>query len=573
MKPLVQSVKQSLLWVGLFSLFINLLMLVPAFYMLQVYDRVITSGSTSTLIMLSLILVLLLSTLGALEWVRSQILVRLGTRIEVLLDERLFDISHRQALYSGGVNAGGNLLGDLAGLRRFLSGHAPFALFDAPWLPVYLFVMYLFHPLFGLVGLVTACVLLALAWINERVTGSAIAQAAQSSRGATDFVSANLRNAEAIEAMGMLGNIRSRWLAHQVAALDAHGRASRRGGGLSAFSRIFRLTVQSLVLGLGAWLVIGQQITPGLMIAGSILLGRALAPVDMVIGSWRQFVQARGEFGRLKSMLEKVPEEPARMPLPAPTGALSLENLSVAPPGTRTPVLRNVTLAVAPGELVGVIGANSSGKTTLARAVLGIWPPLAGSVRLDGAKLRDWEREALGPHVGYMPQDIELFDGTVAHNIARFGKVDPEAVVAAARLAGVHDMILRLPGGYDTPVGQGGSVLSAGQRQRIALARAFYGSPSLVVLDEPNSNLDDSGEAALLAGLSELKRLGTTVLVISHRNTILAVVDKLILLHQGNLVEAGPKEAVLKTLNQKIASMQAHRTRNQTVAAGESGDD
>jgi ATP-binding cassette subfamily C protein EexD len=568
-----RPVKRSLLWAAVFSLFINLLMLAPAFYMLQVYDRVITSGSTATLVMLSLILVLLLVALGGLEWVRSQILTRLGTRIEVLLDERLFDISFRQALYTGGTNTAGRLLSDVAGLRRFLSSNAPIALLDAPWLPVYLGVMYLFHPLFGLFGAVAAAVLLGLAWMSDRMTGQDAADSVQLSREAAESVHRNLRNAETIEAMGMLANIRGRWLRHQVAALAAHGRASRRGGSLAAVSRVLRLTVQSLVLGLGAWLVIGQQLTPGLMIAGAILLGRALAPVDQLIGSWRQLVQAREDYNRLRNMLERVPAENERMPLPAPTGALSVENLSVAAPATRNPILSDVSFAVEPGQLVGVIGASASGKTTLARAILGIWPPLAGSVRLDGAKLQDWDREALGRHVGYMPQTVELFDGSVAENIARFGELDADAVVAAARLAGVHDMILRLPKGYDTAVGQGGSVLSAGQRQRVALARAFYGAPKLVVLDEPNSNLDDSGEAALLAGLRELSRMGTTALVVSHRKTILAVVDRLVLLHQGRLVEAGPKEQVLETLNRKIASMQAHRARSRTAAPGDAGDD
>ena len=271
-------------------------------------------------------------------------------------------------------------------------------------------------------------------------------------------------------------------------------------------------------------------------------------------------------------MLDRVPEDPKRMPLPAPTGALSVEKLSVAAPATRTPILTDISFAVEPGQLVGVIGASASGKTTLARAILGIWPSLAGSVRLDGAKLQDWDRESLGQHVGYMPQTVELFDGSVAENIARFGELDSEAVVAAARLAGVHDMILRLSQGYDTAVGLGGSVLSAGQRQRVALARAFYGAPKLVVLDEPNSNLDDSGEAALLAGLRELGRMGTTALVVSHRKTILAVVDKLVLLHQGRLVEAGPKEQVLETLNRKISSLQAHRAKSHAAVPGEPGD-
>lgn len=540
--------KGSFISVGFFSLFVNFLMLVPSFYMLQVYDRVIGSGSESTLVMLTLILILLLATMGALEWVRSRIMVRISTRLDTLLGGRLYDASFKQALYSGGMNASAQPLNDMTGLRQFLTGNGLFAFFDAPWLPVYLAVMFMFHPWFGWFAVLCALVLIALAWANERLTNQSLKDANKENIAATAFTNKNLRNAEVVESMGMLPQLRRRWQEKNNRVLELQGVASDRAGSITAISKTTRMLVQSLVLGLGAYLALEQEISPGLMIAGSILLGRALAPIDLMIGSWKGFSAARGQYERLNELLAKIAAEPDRMSLPAPQGELSAESLMVTPPGSQQPVIRNVSFRVAAGESVGIIGPSGAGKSTLARALLGIWPASHGKVRLDGADVFTWKRDELGPYIGYLPQDIELFEGSISENIARFGEVDPVAVVEAAKLAGVHELILRLPQGYDTVIGASGGGLSGGQRQRIGLARAVYGQPKLIVLDEPNSNLDDQGERALALAMQQLKAAGTTLFVITHRTSVLGAVDKLMVLRDGALAMFGPRDQVLVEL-------------------------
>ncbi len=541
--------KGGFISVGFFSLFINFLMLVPAFYMLQVYDRVIATGSHSTLLMLTLILTLLLATMGGLEWVRSRIMVRLSTRLDLILGPRLYEASFKQALASGGMQASAQPLSDLTGLRQFITGNGLFAFFDAPWLPIYLAVMFLFHPWFGWFAVGCALVLVALAYLNEHLTNAALLEANKQNLTATAFTQKNLRNAEVVDSMGMLGMLRERWQAmnHQVLALQ--GVASDRGGSIAALSKTFRLLVQSLILGLGAYLAIEQEITPGLMIAGSILLGRALAPIDQMIGAWKGFSAARGQYARLDALLKQVAAEPERMSLPVPCGEVSAENLVVVPPGAQKPVLAGLNFHVAAGDAVGIIGPSASGKSTLARALLGIWPAAQGKVRLDGADVFAWNREELGQHVGYLPQDVELFEGSINENIARFGPVDPVAVVEAARLAGVHELILKLPQGYDTVIGATGGGLSGGQRQRIGLARAVYRRPRLIVLDEPNSNLDDVGERALSEAIAKLRQAGCTLFVITHRTSVLNVLDKLMVLREGALAMFGPRDKVLAELN------------------------
>lgn len=540
--------KGSFISVGFFSLFVNFLMLVPSFYMLQVYDRVIGSGSESTLVMLTLILILLLATMGALEWVRSRIMVRISTRLDTLLGGRLYDASFKQALYSGGMNASAQPLNDMTGLRQFLTGNGLFAFFDAPWLPVYLAVMFMFHPWFGWFAVLCALVLIALAWANERLTNQSLKDANKENIAATAFTNKNLRNAEVVESMGMLPQLRRRWQEKNNRVLELQGVASDRAGSITAISKTTRMLVQSLILGLGAYLALEQEISPGLMIAGSILLGRALAPIDLMIGSWKGFSTARGQYERLNELLAKIAAEPDRMSLPAPQGELSAESLMVTPPGSQQPVIRGVSFRVAAGESVGIIGPSGAGKSTLARALLGIWPASHGKVRLDGADVFTWKRDELGPYIGYLPQDIELFEGSISENIARFGEVDPVAVVEAAKLAGVHELILRLPQGYDTVIGASGGGLSGGQRQRIGLARAVYGQPKLIVLDEPNSNLDDQGERALALAMQQLKAAGTTLFVITHRTSVLGAVDKLMVLRDGALAMFGPRDQVLVEL-------------------------
>ncbi len=541
-----------------FSMIINLLQLVPTIYMLQLYDRVVPTGNRSTLLMLTLIVIVLFLTMGALEWVRSQILVRVSSRLETLLNERLFQVAFIQSLYTGGQKASSQPLDDLTSLRQFMTGSGLFAFFDVPWMPVYIAVMFIFHPLYGWAAVATSIILIIIAIIQEKSTGKLLGEANTLAIAGRGLVNKNLRNAEVIESMGMLQNIRRRWVESTRQVLVLQATASSRAGLISGLSKVIRLSSQSLILGLGAYLVIENEITPGLMIAGSILLGRALAPIDIMIGSWKGFINARTQYKRLNEMLIQIPAESEKMTLPAPEGSFKIEAAVVIPPGAKTPVLKGITLAIAKGDVVGVIGPSGAGKSTFARALLGIWPTANGKIRLDGADVFAWNRHELGPFIGYLPQDIELFEGTISENIARFGDIDPEKVVDAAKMADVHDLILRLPEGYDTHIGASGGNLSGGQRQRIGLARALYGDPVVVVLDEPNSNLDEQGELALGNAISRLKQKRVTVIVITHRNNVLANVDKLLILNDGLLSVYGPKDQVIAHLQQqKMAASQA----------------
>lgn len=552
----LKACKGSFISVGFFSFFVNALMLVPSFYMLQVYGRVVTSGSIPTLVMLTLIMILLLGTMGSLELVRSRIMVRLSTKLDVLLSRDLYRASFKKALNSGGMDASAQPLNDLTGLRQFLTGNGLFAFFDIPWLPIYIGVMFLFHPWYGWFAIGCAIVLLVLAAVNERLTGKAIAEANKQNIAANLHTNKTLRNAEVIESMGMLETIMGRWGERQRQVLLLQSQASDKGGMITSFSKTFRMLSQSVILGVGAYLAVKQEITPGLMIAGSILLGRALAPIDLMIGSWKGFIAARSQYARLNEILDEQQAESQRMSLPAPEGHVLVENLIVSAPGSKVPILRNVSFAVTAGSVVGVIGPSASGKSTLARALLGVWSPQHGVVRLDGADINNWDKRELGPHVGYLPQDIELFEGSISENIARFRDVEAEKVIRAAKTAGVHDMILQLPDGYDTVIGTAGINLSGGQRQRIGLARAIYGNPRLIILDEPNSNLDEVGERALALAIQQLKASGATVFIITHRTSILAQLDRLLVMSNGTVALYGPRENVMAELNKQQASAQ-----------------
>ncbi|PPV34358.1 type I secretion system permease/ATPase [Ectopseudomonas oleovorans] len=551
LKAALKACKGSFISVGVFSFFVNALMLVPSFYMLQVYGRVVTSGSISTLVMLTIIMTVLMITMGSLEWARSRVMVRVSTKLDVMLSRQVYRASFKRALDSGGMDASAQPLNDLTGLRQFLTGNGLFAFFDAPWLPIYIGVMFLFHPWFGWLAIASAIILLLLAFANEKLTGKALAEANRQNIAASLYTTKNLRNAEVIESMGMLETLMARWAQRQKKVLLLQSQASDSGGTISSISKTFRTFVQSLVLGLGAYLAVKHELNPGLMIAGSILLGRALAPIDMIIGSWKGFISARSQYTRLNEILDKQLAEPERMSLPSPKGEVRVENLIISAPGSKAPIIRNVSFAAAAGSIVGVIGPSASGKSTLARALLGVWAPQHGVVRLDGADVNAWDKRELGPHLGYLPQDIELFEGTVGDNIARFGDIDAAKVVEAARIAGVHEMILQLPDGYDTVIGGDGVNLSGGQRQRIGLARALYGDPRLIVLDEPNSNLDEVGERALAAALRVLKARGATVFVITHRTSILDQLDRLLVLRDGAIALYGPRELVVAELNKQ----------------------
>ncbi len=563
LKSALYACRQSFAYAAFFSLFINLLLLLPAIYMLQVYDRVLSSGSVSTLLMLTLVAAFLFAVMGGLEWVRSQILIATSSRLDDLLSGRVFDAVFRQALASSGKVATAQPLADLLQMRQFMTGPGLFAFFDVPWLPIYVAVMFMFHPLVGVAAIFSALVLIGLAVWNEYSIRGDLNEASQKTLEASNHTQRSLRNSDAIEAMGMLPRLRARWLLRQQGALELQARASRRGGLITAASKTFRVLIQTLILGLGAYLAIRREISAGGVIAGSILLGRALAPLDQMIGTWRGFVSARESYNRLDQLLQASPQREAPMPLPTPQGAMAVEKLVLTPPGAEAPVLRGVSLQIEPGSVLAIIGPSAAGKTTLVRAMLGLVEPTSGDVRLDGAKIDQWDRETLGQHIGYLPQDVELLDGTIAENIARFGDVDAAKVIAAADAAGVRSMILRLPQGYGTRLV--GNVVSAGQRQRIGLARALYGMPQWIVLDEPNANLDEEGEAALAVTLQSLKQAGRTVVVVTHRKDILAQADRVAVLAQGQVVLQGPRNQVLAEL-QKAADQQRAASMGRPVA-------
>lgn len=531
--------------VALFTAVINVLMLAPALYMLQVYDRVLSSRNEMTLLMLSLMVLGVFAFMGLLEWLRSQVVIRLGTRMDMDLNPRVFEAAYEASL-AGHKGAAGQMLADLTALRQFATGQALFAFFDAPWFPVYLLVMFLFSPWLGLMALLGAVLLTLLAWVNERLTQAPFAEAGQLSQQAGLEASANLRNAEVVEAMGMLAPVRQRWARLHHGFLARQNLGSERTAAITALTKTVRLALQSLVLGLGAWLAIEQLISPGMMIAGSILMARVLAPIDQLIGAWRQWSGARLAYQRLSELLRAQPPRPAGMPLPAPLGKLTLEQVGATQPGSSRLCLNNLGFELPAGESLGIIGPSGSGKSTLARLLVGAVAPASGKVRLDGADLRGWDRGALGQHIGYLPQDVQLFAGSIADNIARLGAVDAQQVVAAAQLAGVHDMILKLPGGYDTLLGEGGLGLSGGQRQRIGLARALYGLPALIVLDEPNSNLDEAGEQALVEAIARLREHKRTLILITHKSSLLAGLDNLLMLKGGQLQGFGPTARVLQ---------------------------
>lgn len=552
----LKACKSSFLSVGFFSFFVNTLMLVPTLYMIQVSGRVVPSGSTSTLLMLTLILTVLLLTLGSLEWVRSRIMVRISNRLDVLLSRDVYRASFKRSLQSGGADATAQSLNDLTSLRQFFTGAGVFAFFDAPWFPIYTAVMFLFHPWFGWMTLACGSILAVFAVINHRVTGQALAIANKENVASNVITSKTLRNAEVIESMGMLETLMNRWAKRQRYVMMLQSQASDKGGVVSSISKMFRMWSQSVMLALGAYLVIQHEINPGLLMAGSLLLGRALSPIDQMINSWKGFVAAKVQYDRLNKVMDDLNKEPERMPLPAPEGHIQVENLIVAPPGAKSPVLRNISFVTPAGSIVGIVGPSAAGKSTLVRALMGIWPPQHGVVRLDGADIASWDKQALGPYVGYLPQDIELFEGSISENIARFDKVDPDKVVQAAQMAGVHEMILMLPDGYDTVIGSEGVNLSGGQRQRIGLARAIYGNPRLIVLDEPNSNLDDVGERALGVALQKLKETGATVFIVSHRPNILTRLDRILVMAGGTISLYGERDRVIAELAAQQAKLQ-----------------
>ena len=552
-------------WItGALSMVINVLMLAPTLYMLQVFDRVMVSYSGTTLVMLSLLTLMLFVMGSCAEWLRSKVLVRAGVRFDAMLSTRVFNASFESNLRDSGDHTG-KIFGDLVQLRQFLTGQGIFALFDAPWTPIYLAVVFLLHPFLGFVAIFFALVQAALVWLGHRRT-VAPAQAAQQAAGAeTQLVQGKLRNVEVLYPMGMLPNLRALWQRLHVQTLLQQGSAQEQQHRIQAVSKFIRYTQQSLALGAGALLVVQGELSPGAMIASNMLMTRALAPIDLLVGAWRGMTLAKGAFTRLEALLRDNPErDPALVRVP-PTGALTLRDVVAVVPERKEPILKGVSLQVPSGSVTVVLGPSGSGKSTLARCMLGIWPQMAGEVLLDDRPIQGWNRDELGTYIGYLPQDIELFEGTIAENIARLGQVDAQKVIAAAKDAGLHEMILRFPKGYDTSMGEAGNLLSGGQRQRIGLARAIYGQPALVVLDEPNANLDDVGEAALVQAVQALRARGSAVVLITHRPGILAVADNVVILKDGVLQAQGPRDTVLAALR---AAQPGHAQVANAAAAG-----
>ncbi|WP_202961152.1 type I secretion system permease/ATPase [Candidatus Symbiobacter mobilis] len=535
--------------VAVFSGFLNLLMLTPSLYMLQVYDRVLGSRNETTLWVLTLLALGIYVFSNTLEAIRTWVLVRVGARFDATLNARVFNATFERSLMQPGSNSV-QPMHDLNTLRQTLTGTAILTLFDAPWLPIYLIVISLLSIELGVFALVGALILAVLAFLNEKISKPKLDDAQKYSAQSQLALNNHLRNAEVIEAMGMLPSIRQHWHGLHQKQIQLQATASDQAAVMSGVTKFVRITMQSLSLGIGAMLVLKGAMTAGGMIAASILVSRALAPAEMLVGNWKQIITGRAAYARLQNLLSAHPERHYGMPLPVPKGTVRLEGVSTTAPGSKQVILKNISFAIAAGESIAIIGPSGSGKSTLARLLVGVWPAsLAGTVRLDGADLYQWSKDQLGQYLGYLPQDIELFDGTVAQNIARFGDVDADKVAVAAQRAGMHELILRLPQGYDTPLGLGGCALSGGQKQRIGLARALYGDPSLVVLDEPNSNLDEQGERALTDTIRELHARGKTTVLITHRMSSLSVVQKIMVLSDGTLKAFGLRDDVLAALH------------------------
>jgi PrtD family type I secretion system ABC transporter len=550
----LRTCRSAFVGVGVMSCMINVLYLTGSLFMLEVYDRVLPSRSVPTLIGLAILAGGLYLAQGVLDMLRGRILGRIGTALDESLNRRVFETMVRLPLIVGSRNEGLQPLRDLDNVRSFLGSLGPGAFFDLPWLPFYLAICFAFHVMIGLTALVGAVILVSLTLVTEYMSRTPAREATGLAARRNDLATTSRRNAEVLVAMGMSGRLTGRWSEANQNYLDGNQRASDIAGGLGAIAKVLRMTLQSAVLAVGAYLVINQQATAGVIIAGSILSARALAPVDLAIAHWKSFVAARQSWHRLNRLLEQMPARTEQMQLQDPSSRLAVEAVSIVPPGDQKVIVQDITFTLEAGHGLGVIGPSGSGKSSLVRALVGVWQPFRGKVRLDGAALDQWSSDILGRHVGYLPQDVELFAGTVAQNISRFDPdASSDAIIAAAKEAGVHQIIIKMRDGYDTQVGEQGTALSAGQAQRVALARALYGDPFLIVLDEPNSNLDTEGDEALTRAIRGARERGAIVVVVAHRPVGIEAVDQLLVLKDGRMQALGPKEQVLGQVLQRVA--------------------
>ncbi len=543
----LSSTRRAFFGVAGLSAVTNLLMLTGPLFMMQVYDRVLASRSVPTLVALSVLALGLYLFLGLLEILRARVLTQIGQRLEEQLGGPTFDAVLKLPLRMSKKEAISQPLRDLDQIRQFMAGQGPIAICDMPWLPVYMAILFLFHAYLGWLAVAGAVFLIALTLISEFVLRAPMQRLAQLGSMRAEFIEAGRRNAEALRAMGMANAYSAKWHTANEDYVNVQRRTSDATSSFGTTSKIFRLALQSAVLALGAWLAIYQLASPGAMIAASILTSRALAPIEQAIGQWRGFVNARQARRRLEDVLGTFAEGREPMPLPAPKRSLDVSGLAVLAPGTPAPLVRDISFQLSAGQGLGIIGPSGSGKSTLARALVGIWPPARGTIRLDGAELNNWDPEAIGASIGYLPQGVELFDGTIAENISRFAdNASPGAIIEAATQAGVHELVLSMPEGYDTRIGAAGAILSAGQRQRIGLARALYGKPFLILLDEPNASLDAEGEAGLTSAIITAREAGSIVIVIAHRPNALAAVDQVLVMAKGGMVAFGPRDEVLR---------------------------
>ena len=538
-----------------FSTLISLLALMPTVYMLEVYDRVVNSRSSMTLLMLTVLIVLAYAVMELLEKVRGSLMRAAGVQVDEALSKRIYDAMF-QGFLKRQVGGSMQVLNDLKVVREFLANPALMAILEAPVALVALALIFAISPVLGWASVVGAIAQIGVAFMNERATRKPLNEANRSAAGAQQFAEASLRNAHVMESMGMLDAVHGRWQKRQQEFIDYQATASEGGGLWTAMSKAVQQVMASLLLGLGAWLLLKNMLNGGesMMIIGSVLGGRVLAPLSQLVAQWNSVVMVRAAWGRLEMLLAQVPAKPESMSLPTPKGFLTVEGLMAGAPGQQVPIVRGVQFALNPGEVLAVVGPSASGKTTLARLLVGLWPSMGGKVRLDGADIHTWDKTELGPYLGYLPQGVELLEGSLAENIARFGEVDMAQVEAAAKLVGVHELIMSLPEGYNSPVGRDGAMLSGGQRQRVGLARALYGKPVFVVLDEPNSSLDEAGDAALANAIAALKQLGTTFVVMTHRTSVLGVADKMLIMREGAQQAFGPRDEVLAALQQKAKS-------------------
>jgi ATP-binding cassette subfamily C exporter for protease/lipase len=538
--------RTEVLWVGFFGLVANLLMLTPTLYMLQVFDRVMLSQNELTLLAVTLVMTLFVTVMAVAEWVRSRLLVRAGVRFDEALNARVFDASFAAHLAQDGASAT-RAFSDLTNLRQFLTGPGIITFFDLPWLPIYLGVLFVMHPWLGWTGIAFTLVFIGLAIGSHLLTASLHEIAADSELQANNYLSGKLRHTEVVESMGMIPNLRRRWIG--LVERQFHGReqSHQQQQRIQALGKFLQYSQQSLILALGAWLAIQGEISLGAMIASNALMANALRPINSLVGTWKQLIEARLAYKRLDKVIVDYPDSIRPHIANHVAGQLEIRNLVAVAPGSKVKILKGLSFVCDPGEVIGIVGPSGAGKSTLIRCLIGVWPNTAGEVLLDGIDIGQWDRDFLGPHIGYLPQDIELLEGTAAENICRFGETDTDKVIEAARRAGIHEMIQRLPQGYDTPLLHAGGLFSGGQRQRLALARALYGMPALVALDEPNANLDDVGEAALAKAIFELKRAGKTVLMVLHQPHLLSLADRVLVLNQGVIEKIARKDIATRS--------------------------